>query len=927
MKKIYSLIIAVVFSFGLVACKGESEVKGTPEFTGVENTTVFIGEAFDLLDGIGATDKEDGDLASSVLVDGIVDFDTAGEYEITYSVTDSDGNTTTVTRVITVASIPLANGWHNYKFADPAKRLDLMAAAEKYLLDTMTAGVPLFSNSGNVMFSERMNLPVEQAVPIMGFSELEGSMTADDSTVTMIDGAKGNSGEFTYRHRVSADAGTLNQWEYNTSTESTLLGYMQGSLYKYILNDTKTSYSLVPSLAASLPTPKEGTTSQVGAYTVSKVWQIELRDNLEWAYNDATNTTGFDNAITADDFLYTWELALREEWMRSCSGGGDFCSKEFGVKNAREYNQGEITDFSEVGFKKISDTVIEIEFLEDKREWDVRYGFGSMVQSPVHEQLYERHGELYGTEPHTVAYSGDFILDNWVKGEGGYLGYIKNVKSPDAADNFYTGLEIPIIKSTETAFNEFKAGKLDYAAVPNAEYENFKNDPRMKTTSGATTFRLMINGLGNVENQKEQFEGSTYTPEPILSDVNFKKAMYYAVDRQSLVDAMKSGASPQIYLFSNSYVVDAVEGSAYRGTEQGQSVGEGQSESTFGYNKGVATAYFKEAVTTAIANGDYVAGTESNPTVIDIDLLVFASSEAQIAMGEFLKKAYEDTFVDEDNHVKVNLNIKPTDFPGIYYNHMMVGEFDISIGGISGSTLNAASFLDTYCSDNRGYFTLNWGIDTTKPEILYDGELWSFDALQSALNGEVYVRNGMEAVLPAPKNVDATHNTLTFTITEFNNNDYSNIRYTIQKMDEATGMYVDVEGLVDVVPSSNEVTITDLDHSSDYNIIVSYTIIEGDIEETVTATVSTSDVFTLVTDSIVATETGATLAVELTDVTVASARVLDSEGVALESATVDFANLETVIVTGLEADTTYTVEFTLSDGAVRTVEITTLIPV
>ncbi|MCK7487236.1 MAG: hypothetical protein MZU97_18290 [Bacillus subtilis] len=63
------------------------------------------------------------------------------------------------------------------------------------------------------------------------------------------------------------------------------------------------------------------------------------------------------------------------------------------------------------------------------------------------------------------------------------------------------------------------------------------------------------------------------------------------------------------------------------------------------------------------------------------------------------------------------MTVVPRDFPGIYYNYMMIGEFDISIGGISGSTLDAASFLDVFSSDNRGGFTLNWGIDTSIAEV------------------------------------------------------------------------------------------------------------------------------------------------------------------------------------------------------------------
>ena len=74
-------------------------------------------------------------------------------------------------------------------------------------------------------------------------------------------------------------------------------------------------------------------------------------------------------------------------------------------------------------------------------------------------------------------------------------------------------------------------------------------------------------------------------------------------------------------------------------------------------------------------------------------------------------------------------------------------------GGISGSLLDAPSFLDVFADDNRGGFTLSWGIDTSTPNIAVayrnlDGvlvtEKWSYNALVAALNGRTYVRDGIE---------------------------------------------------------------------------------------------------------------------------------------------------------------------------------------
>lgn len=77
-------------------------VEAKPVITATTKETIQLGDAFDSLAGVEATDKEDGDLTSQISVDGDVDANRAGDYNLTYTVTDSDGNTTTLIRTITV---------------------------------------------------------------------------------------------------------------------------------------------------------------------------------------------------------------------------------------------------------------------------------------------------------------------------------------------------------------------------------------------------------------------------------------------------------------------------------------------------------------------------------------------------------------------------------------------------------------------------------------------------------------------------------------------------------------------------------------------------------------------------------------------------------------------------------------------------------
>lgn len=84
----------------------DSEVKPpgnqAPVIHGVDNKTINIGDSFDKLAGVTATDNEDGDITNKINVIGSVDTNKEGSYKLVYSVEDSKGSKSEKERVITV---------------------------------------------------------------------------------------------------------------------------------------------------------------------------------------------------------------------------------------------------------------------------------------------------------------------------------------------------------------------------------------------------------------------------------------------------------------------------------------------------------------------------------------------------------------------------------------------------------------------------------------------------------------------------------------------------------------------------------------------------------------------------------------------------------------------------------------------------------
>lgn len=109
MKKMLLLLAAFSLSLMLAACGGKDDNPlpdaTAPTFSGVGNTEITVGDSFDPLSGVTATDAKDGDVTSDITVSGTVDVNTVGNYTLTYTVTDSDGNEKTATRTVTVKGL------------------------------------------------------------------------------------------------------------------------------------------------------------------------------------------------------------------------------------------------------------------------------------------------------------------------------------------------------------------------------------------------------------------------------------------------------------------------------------------------------------------------------------------------------------------------------------------------------------------------------------------------------------------------------------------------------------------------------------------------------------------------------------------------------------------------------------------------------
>jgi pimeloyl-ACP methyl ester carboxylesterase len=82
---------------------------------GSDTMSIFKGDIYTEL-GATASDAEEGNLTTSIVITGTVDVNTVGQYSLVYKVTDSKGLTVSKTRTVNVVSKPLPDIYSQFKF-------------------------------------------------------------------------------------------------------------------------------------------------------------------------------------------------------------------------------------------------------------------------------------------------------------------------------------------------------------------------------------------------------------------------------------------------------------------------------------------------------------------------------------------------------------------------------------------------------------------------------------------------------------------------------------------------------------------------------------------------------------------------------------------------------------------------------------------
>ncbi len=176
------------------------------------------------------------------------------------------------------------------------------------------------------------------------------------------------------------------------------------------------------------------------------VWKFHLRDNAKWSNGDL---------VTAQDFVFSYKRILTPTL------GAPYIDALYILKGARDYAEGRIIDFNQVGVRALDDRNLQFELVGP-----APYFLSALLHTawfPVHPATILKFGRIderdtKWTRPGNYAGTGPFLLKTWK--ENDVIQVVRNPLYWDAANVKLNGINFYSIEDYNTQERAFRAGQL-----------------------------------------------------------------------------------------------------------------------------------------------------------------------------------------------------------------------------------------------------------------------------------------------------------------------------------------------------------------------------------------------------------------------------------------------------------------------------------
>ncbi len=288
----------------------------------------------------------------------------------------------------------------------------------------------------------------------------------------------------------------------------------------------------VPALAEDCQVSEDG-----------KTYTFKIRDDAYWSNGDP---------VTADDFVFAWQRACDPDFASEYA----YMVYEVGqIKNGYDVNSGK-KKVEELGVTAKDEKTLVVEL-----ETPVSY-FTSLMYFPtfypVNRAFCESCGDTYGTSAETVLSNGAFVMNSDYTPAATSFSLTKNDKYYNADNISLKGLNYQVIKDSQTALLAYQNGDLDVVTLSGEQVEQVKDNKEFTTVNAGYLWYISVNE-------------SKYD---YLNNVNFRKALAAAYDRQTIVDSIvKDGSTPASFAVPEGLATGS-DGKDYRETAPKYDIGD-----------------------------------------------------------------------------------------------------------------------------------------------------------------------------------------------------------------------------------------------------------------------------------------------------------------------------------------------------------------
>ncbi len=285
--------------------------------------------------------------------------------------------------------------------------------------------------------------------------------------------------------------------------------------------DGRITYALLEGLTAfdAKGLPQPGVAERWELSPDGRVYTFHLRRDAKWSNGET---------VTARDFLASWRRTLLPET------AAEYAYQLHYIRNARDFNEGKIKDFAEVGVRVIDDFTYEVTLDNPTPFFISLCAFTTLL--PVHVPTVERceKAGLSWTKPENFVSNGAFTLKEWR-----LFDRIRLVKSETYWNKANIGMKsIDVLPSGRpmTAFNFYATGLADLMMDKGLAPTPLMNELKKRPDFHAAPF------LGNY------FMRFNCKRKP-FQDARVRLAVSLVIDKQLIVDKItRAGEVPAFSL-------------------------------------------------------------------------------------------------------------------------------------------------------------------------------------------------------------------------------------------------------------------------------------------------------------------------------------------------------------------------------------------